>query len=39
MIILIIPAYKKHKRGDYTYKAVQIVYAATKPTTSTCYNY
>jgi len=39
MIVLIIPAYKKHKHRDYTYKTVQLVYAATKLTTCTCYNY
>jgi len=26
----IIPAYSKHRHRDYTYKAAQIVYAATK---------
>ena len=34
-----LPAYKKHQHRDYKYKTVHIVYAATKPTTSTYCNY
>jgi hypothetical protein len=30
---------KKNQHRDYTYKTVQIVYAATKQTTSTYYSY
>jgi hypothetical protein len=37
--ILIILAYRKHQHNDHTHKAVHIVYAATKQTNSTCYDY
>ena len=37
--LLFIPAYRKHQHRDYIHKTVQIVYAATKQTTSTFYNY
>jgi len=34
--LLIITAYRKHRHRDYTNKTVQILYAATRHTTSTC---
>jgi len=37
--IKVITVYRKHQHKDYTHKIVRIVYAATKQTTSTCYNY
>ena len=37
--IHIITAYKKHQDMDYTYKTVQIVYAATKQTIFMYCNY
>ena len=32
--VIMTPAYRKHQHSDYIYKTVQIVYTATKLTTS-----